>query len=96
MVIDARTSDEIALAIRYSCPIFTYEEILERAGIIVNSIKEKKEASLELEEDKTATPKGINNFSLTKLKKMLTAAIEQEDYEKASEIRDEINKRKGK
>ncbi len=95
-VIDARTSDAIALAIRYSCPIFTYEEILKRAGIIVNSSKENKGPSLDLEEDKTANPKGITSFNLTKLKKMLATAIDQEDYEKASEIRDEINKRKGK
>ena len=102
--IDARTSDAIALAIRYGCPIFTYEDILARAGIIINSIEEeeqqeededKKELDLEAEEDKTTEPQGISTMSSSKLKKLLAAAIEEEDYEKASEIRDELNKRKG-
>ncbi|MFQ3333233.1 MAG: bifunctional DNase/RNase [Flavobacteriales bacterium] len=97
VAIDARTSDAIALAIRYGCPIFTYEDILARAGIIVNNAREEEEdiSSLDLEEDKTTEPQGIDTFSLAKLKKILATAIEQEDYEKASEIRDEINKRKG-
>ncbi len=94
--IDARTSDAIALAIRYSCPIFTYEDILARAGIIIKSTREdiEDDVLLKLEEDKTTKPQGIDTFSLEKLKKKLATAIEQEDYEKASEIRDEINKRK--
>ena len=96
VAIDARTSDAIALAIRYSCPIFTYEDILARAGIIISSATEDKDnIELDLEEDKNAEPQGINTFSVAKLKKMLATAIEEEDYEKASEIRDEINKRKG-
>jgi len=102
--IDARTSDAIAIAIRYGCPIFTYEDILARAGIIINSIEEeeeqeededKKELDLEAEEDKTTEPQRISTMSSSKLKKLLAAAIEEEDYEKASEIRDELNKRKG-
>ena len=95
IAIDARTSDAIALAIRYGCPIFTYEDILDRAGIIINSsMEEEPESTLELEEDKTSEPQGIHTFSIEKLKKLLAKAIEEEDYEKASEIRDEINKRK--
>ena len=95
--IDARTSDAIAIAIRYGCPIFTYEDILARAGIIINSAREEDDDDLFLEEenDKTPEPEGINNFSTPKLKKLLTAAIDKEDYEKASEIRDELKKRKG-
>ena len=100
VAIDARTSDSIAIAIRYGCPIFTYEDILSRAGIIINSAHEERKGSkglnLKEEEDKTVVPQGINTFSLAKLKKMLADAIEQEDYEKASEIRDELNKREGK
>jgi len=98
VAIDARTSDAIAIAIRYGCPIFTYEDILARAGIIINSAREDEDAedlNLEEEEDKMAEPQGIHTFSLVKLKKMLAAAIEEENYEKASEIRDELNKRKG-
>lgn len=96
--VDARTSDAIAIAIRYNCPIFTYEDILVRAGIIINSINEDNDDELNLqeEEDKIAEPKGISNFSSHKLKKMLDNAIENENYEEASKIRDELNKRKGK
>jgi hypothetical protein len=98
VAIDARTSDAIAIAIRYGCPIFTYEDILSRAGIIINSAREDDISDLNLEEedDKIAEDPAINTLSEVKLKKMLAKAIEEEDYEKASEIRDEINKRKGK
>ena len=95
--IDARTSDAIALAIRYTCPIFTYEDILTRAGIIVNPSKDKDEdLLLEEEEDKLAEDEGLTPYSIEKLERLLEKAIEQEDYEKASEIRDEIKKRKNK
>ncbi|MAW20874.1 MAG: hypothetical protein CMD16_00580 [Flavobacteriales bacterium] len=105
--IDSRTSDAIAIAIRYGCPIFTYEDILSRAGIIINNFQEEEkeekeekeildeELNLEDEEDKTTEPQGISYMSSSKLKKLLNIAIEEEDYEKASEIRDELNKRKG-
>ena len=98
VAIDARTSDAIAIAIRYRCPIFTYEHILSRAGIIFNSSRKQETENLDLEEEdnKMAEPQSINTFSIKKLKKMLANAIEEEDYEKASEIRDELNKRKGK
>jgi len=92
--IDARTSDAIAIAIRYGCPIFTYEDILARAGIIISSAREKdEEFSLDGEEDKTMEDDNITTYGLEKLKKLLAAAIEEEDYEKASELRDEIKKR---
>ena len=92
--IDARTSDAIAIAIRYGCPIFTYEDILARAGIIINSAREKdEEFSLDGEEDKRIEDDNVTSFGLEKLKKLLAAAIEEEDYEKASELRDEIKKR---
>ena len=92
--IDARTSDAIAIAIRYGCPIFTYEDILARAGIIINSARENdEEFSLDGEEDKTMEDDNITTFGLEKLKKLLATAIQEEDYEKASELRDEIKKR---
>ena len=95
IVIDARTSDAIALAIRFACPIFTYDEILSRAGIIVNSFRDKKEKSLKLDE-KQKHKEDLSSLSSAKLKKLLNLAIEQEDYEKASKIRDEINSRSSK
>ncbi len=95
ITIDSRTSDAIALAIRFSCPIFTYDEILSRAGIIVNSFKDKKEKLLKLD-GKHKNKEDLSSVSLPKLKKLLHLAIEQEDYEKASKIRDEINNRSNK
>jgi len=91
--IDARTSDAIALAIRYACPIFTYENILERAGIIINSPKKETKTDLKEKKDKTSK-KDITSYSIKELNEILEQAIEAEEYEKASEIRDEINRRK--
>ena len=91
--IDARTSDAIALAIRYSCPIFTYKNILERAGIIINSQNEEEKEDLKEEKDKSYK-KDITSYSIKELNEILEQAIEAEEYEKASEIRDEINRRK--
>ena len=76
--------------------IFTFEDILSRAGIIINSEREEDEISLEKEIDKTTKPESISDFSTEKLQELLTSSIEEEDYEKASKIRDELNKRKGK
>lgn len=98
MYIDSRTSDAVALALRFGCPIFTTEDIVEKAGI-----------SLEIEEidednkgDKSneSTTESTNSFadqlkrmSLSDLKKLLEETVQNEDYEKASKIRDEINNR---
>ena len=95
--IDARTSDAIAIAIRCKCPIFTYEDILERAGIIINAGKTQI-INISIKKEKTKNPKesNIKSFSVSKLKKLLEQAIEKEDYETASKIRDEINSRENK
>ena len=92
--IDARTSDAIAIAIRMGCPIFTYNDILQEAGIILtdNLPNYKDEDTEELEETKDI----ISTLSLGELKKQMKEAINDENYEKASELRDEINKRKEK
>ncbi len=90
--IDARTSDAIAIALRYKCPIFTYEDILARAGIIINSSRQQ-DASFEIKDKKIEKSKKIASLSIKKLKNLLNIAIEDEDYEKASKIRDEIKKR---
>ena len=92
--IDARTSDAIAIAIRYKCPIFTHEDILARAGIIINNIQDKKtDLYLDDEEDKNTEIQAISTFSFEKLNQLLDIAIQEEDYEKAAEIRDELKKR---
>ena len=92
--IDARTSDAVALAVRFKCPIFTYEQVLSKAGIILDKTLEEK--IFEEEDKDTTSDKGLEEFTLSKLQTMLKKAIETEDYEKASAIRDEINKRKEK
>ena len=92
--IDARTSDAIAIAIRMGCPIFTYNDILQEAGIILtdNLPNYKDEDTEELEESKDL----LSTLSLGELKKQMKEAINDENYERASELRDEINKRKEK
>ena len=89
--LDSRTSDAVALALRFNCPIFTYEDILNKAGIVIDfeNIEEPRETK------KKSKKKGTDYsaFTVTELQSMLQNAIEKEDYEKASQIRDEINKR---
>lgn len=87
--IDSRTSDAIAIAIRFSCPIFTYEDILSRASILsVSSFdKENIKSTIDHKEKK------INKYSLKELQESLKQAIKVENYEKASKIRDEIKRR---
>lgn len=87
--IDSRTSDAIALAVRFSCPIFAYDFILEDAGISLEEEGREKTA------EKTGQfPTQWDTLSLEKLNEMLQEALEKEDYEKAAQIRDEIEKRK--
>ena len=93
--IDSRTSDAIALAARFNCPVYTYEFILSSAGIIM----EDGGAFAEKEQIEKKTPKAgsgnkYSELSTEELKQMLKEAIEEEAYEKASRIRDELNKRK--
>jgi len=102
--VDARTSDAIALALRFKCPIYTTEEIMQKAGIVIDFEKEEDE---ELEEEyaesndfdtqrKSSDFKSeLERYSLDELQIMLEDAIRDENYEKASLIRDEIKRRKG-
>jgi hypothetical protein len=86
--IDARTSDAIAIAIRFSCPIFTYEDILSRASILTVGSSDKQSSK-----KKIAKEKKISMHSLKELQEALKESIKIEDYEKASVIRDEIKRR---
>jgi bifunctional DNase/RNase len=97
-VLDARTSDAIALALRFDTSIFTYESILEQAGIILD-VKEADPKKIEaykqpqqLPQDTKADP-SLSKLSLDKLKEALEQAVQMEDYEYAAAIRDEISKR---
>jgi len=93
--IDARTSDSIALALRFECPIYTTEEIIEKAGIVLD-IEEGEEDSEKPKvenQPKDKETEALKHLSLLELNIMLEEAVLKEDYEKASRIRDEIHKR---
>ncbi len=100
-IIDARTSDAIALALRFQAPIFTYKNILDKAGIYlkVNKEDEQKADNILVDEvlaEEIETTAGKDNFagkSLDELQKMLDKAVANEDYETAARIRDEMSKR---
>ncbi|MEJ6736796.1 MAG: bifunctional nuclease family protein [Flavobacteriales bacterium] len=90
--LDARTSDAIAIAIRMGCPIFTYEDILKEAGfVLTDDFAGYKDDN---SEDLEVTKNILDTLSLGELNKQMKSAIEEEDYELASKLRDEINKRK--
>lgn len=90
--IDSRTSDAVALSIRFHCPIFTTEEIMSQAGILFDD----DEPSVENTDDSIGEDfsEYLHNLSTTELEAELQVAVDEEDYEKASLIRDEIRKRK--
>lgn len=93
--LDARTSDSIALALRFHCPIYTTEDILKRAGINVEEEKEEREASVKKETSKKEqSGRDFQNLTDEELEKMLERAIQEENYEMASKLQDEIKYRK--
>ena len=103
--IDARTSDSIALAIRFNCPIYTYEFILSAAGIILEDSEEKDTIEFELDDevlaeevgtDDSTSSEDLSSLSLKRLKELLEEAIGGENYELASKVRDEIDQREKK
>lgn len=97
--IDSRTSDALALAVRFGCPIYTYENILESAGILMEDTstgkkkKVKQEATVETE---GSGKEDLKTMSLEELNNLLNEVLESEDYIRAIAIRDEINNRKKK
>ena len=100
-IIDARTSDAIALATRFNAPIFTFENILDKAGIILKIKDETKleKSKFKMEDLVTDIIEDTSSFadeSLKDLHKQLDQAVNNEDYELAAKIRDEISKREKK
>jgi hypothetical protein len=93
-IIDSRTSDAIALAIRFNSPIFTYENVLEKAGIILTPDQNKNTKVKETKKDTLSKKVDYTKFSIRQLEKAISIAVKNEDYELAAQLRDEINKRK--
>ena len=92
-LIDARTSDAIALAIRFGCPMYTYEKIMSEAGVAMDEKATVEDAgSKDLDEEDELSEEYVD-LSDEELEELLQKAIDAEDYEKASEIRDELKKR---
>lgn len=101
--IDARTSDAIAMAVRFNCPIYTYEFILASAGVVLDeageedkpkSLPKKSEGIEKTSADPILTGGEYSSLNIEDLKEALMRAIDEEAYETASKIRDEISKRK--
>ena len=101
-IIDARTSDAIALALRFSAPIFTYKNILDKAGIYLKTNPESDKDNQQMDDiisnpeftaESENSGRAYLKFSLQELNDLLVQAVEEEDYEKAANIRDEISKR---
>ncbi len=106
-IIDARTSDAIALALRFDAPIFTYKNILDKAGIFLKAEERQREKEEKEEEEiiseellqeeiemQSDDSTDYTKMSMEELKELLSQAVSKEDYEKAARIRDEISKRK--
>lgn len=93
--IDSRTSDALALAVRFGCPIYTYEYILESAGISKEGEPEKKKQKNNIPIDETNNNgNNLKNKSVEELQLLLEDVLAHEDYMQAIAIRDELNKRK--
>jgi uncharacterized protein len=94
-MIDARTSDAIAIAVRFKCPIFTLEKIMDSAGILMEDAEETGSDITKIPEVETSksSDSDHSDMSLEQLQELLDKSLENEEYETASKIRDEINRR---
>ncbi len=92
--IDSRTSDALALAVRFGCPIYTYDTILDQAGILMEDDEKKQKTTSVTSE--TGGSDDLKSLSLEELEGLLTEVLDHEDYIRAIAIRDEIKSRKGK
>lgn len=91
--IDSRTSDALALAVRFGCPIYTLDNILDSAGILMEKDEKKKKDNTPLAVE-TGGKDDLKTLSILELEALLTEVLEHEDYIKAIAIRDELNNRK--
>ena len=94
--VDARPSDAIAIGLRFSVPIYTYENIMSEAGIVLSESEEGEEDSIIPDEEEVtelSSTEQIKDYSSDKLQELLDEALENEDYERAAQVRDEMNRR---
>lgn len=96
--VDARPSDAIAIGLRFDSPIFTYENILAEAGIVLTDeqeeeVESKTEQKSKVKKEPARKGDDFKNYSIEKLNELLKDAIDKEDYERAAKIRDELSKR---
>ena len=100
--LDARPSDAIAIGLRFDSPIFTYENILAEAGIVLTDEEEddekeksetKQEPKVKLKKESSKKGDDLINYSIEKLKELLKESLGKEDYERAAKLRDELGKR---
>jgi bifunctional DNase/RNase len=92
--IDSRTSDALALAVRFGCPIYTYENILDQAGVMMDEeMKPVQEQHSEAVSPGTGGNDNLRNMTLDELNALLAEVLENEDYIRAIAIRDEIKSR---
>lgn len=103
--IDSRTSDALAMAVRFNCPIYTYEFILDAAGVILEDSEEEEQTTAEKSPSpsskkskrrKSTAGNTLSSYTVEDLNKMLEEVLSDEDYERAAKIRDEIQRREGR
>ncbi len=95
MEIDARPSDAIAIGLRFNVPIFTYESVLSEAGIVLTEEESEKEGNVPEQSFEKNKPfkEQLKDLSSDRLQSLLDETLKKEDYEKAAQIRDELNRR---
>ena len=91
-MVDARPADVIAIAVRVGCEIYAYESVMEEAGIIMDDMEKQDDKETPINKKQTQT--SLDMLDMDTLEELLQDAIDNEDYQTAAEIRDEINKRK--
>lgn len=91
--VDSRTSDALALAMRFDCPIYTYNDIMEEAGIVLEGDDDPQSQDIEREESVVKNEDNLARMNVGELNSMLESVLSEENYEKAAMIRDELNRR---
>ncbi|EJF54178.1 hypothetical protein SapgrDRAFT_2519 [Saprospira grandis DSM 2844] len=91
--IDSRSSDALALAVRFECPVYTYEFILEQAGIVLEEETEREMEEAKNRRQEQQKSRSLEDLSLEELEQKLNEVLQAENYEQAAKIRDEMNRR---